>query len=76
MEIVAYVFQVMGTVACVFLETGTSVCQLAICVDQVICGVQEMVISWVDELGTDDDREMVTYVAPKVEIFSEYEISP
>lgn len=26
-----------------------------------------------DELGTDGDREMVIYVALKVEIFSEYE---
>jgi uncharacterized membrane protein len=45
MEIVACVFQVMGTVAYAFLETGTSVCRLAICAEQVICGVQEMVIS-------------------------------
>jgi len=30
----------------------------------------------VDELGTDGDREMVIYVALKVVIFSEYEISP
>jgi len=55
MEIVACVFQVMGTVACVFqvMETvacvfqvmETSVCRLVICVEQVICGVQEMVIS-------------------------------
>lgn len=29
-----------------------------------------------DELGTGGDREMVIYVALKVEIFSEYEISP
>jgi hypothetical protein len=45
MEIEACVFQVMGTEACVFLEMETSVCQQVICVEEVICGVQEMVIS-------------------------------
>jgi hypothetical protein len=45
MEIVACVFQVKGIVACVLPETGTSVCQLVICVEQVTSGEKEMVIS-------------------------------
>jgi hypothetical protein len=53
----------METVACVFLEMGTSVYQLVICVEQVICGVQEMVTALVHALETHDDGGMVNDVA-------------
>lgn len=41
----ACVLQVMGIVACVFLEMGTGVYLLVICVEEVICAEQEMAIS-------------------------------
>jgi len=75
METVPCVFLEMGTVPCVFLEMGTSVYQLVICVEQVICVVQEMVTALVHALETHDDRGMVIDVAQKGEISSEYEIS-
>ena len=44
MGTVACVLQVMGTVACVFLAMGTGAYLLVICVEEVICDAQEMVI--------------------------------